>query len=490
MLKYLAKRLLIFTPTLIAISLITFIISINAPGDPVESMLNKNSDGDGQLSEKQAQEGAYNELRHQLGFDLPVFYFSITNATYCDTLYRISNAGHRAVLERLAFTTGNWNRVASYYSNLKEFETSLYTLHKTDSSSTIINRVKDNVNSLYNEYDSIRINKIINNTNVLFEENKFMQPAAASFSKLRSSYSLLLKDQSPINKYIPAFHWYGFNNQYHRWLFGNAPWFGEMQYGQSKGFIRGDFGISYQDKRPVSSVLWGAIGWTMTLSIFSMIFAYLIAIPLGVISAVDKGTLKEKSITTTLFMLYSLPNFWIATLSVIFLCGGDWLSWFPSPGADAPSSDAPMSEWLPETAYRLVLPLICWTYGSLAFISRQMRGGMLNVLGQDFIRTARAKGLNEKQIVWKHAFRNSLIPIITLFANIFPLAISGSFVIEFIFSIPGMGSISLGALFARNYPVIFTVMMFTAILTLVGNLVADLLYVAVDPRISFTKKES
>ncbi|MFN7015092.1 MAG: ABC transporter permease, partial [Bacteroidia bacterium] len=109
---------------------------------------------------------------------------------------------------------------------------------------------------------------------------------------------------------------------------------------------------------------------------------------------------------------------------------------------------------------------------------------------QDYIRTARAKGLGEKNVIWKHAFRNSLIPIITLFASVFPLAISGSFVIEIIFSIPGMGKTTLEALVARNYPIVFTVMLLTAILTLIGNLVADVLYAVVDPRISFNKKGS
>ncbi len=488
MLKYIVRRLFIFIPTLFAISLITFVISINSPGDPVEMMLNKNSGGDGQLAEKLSSEKTYNELRHKLGFDLPVFYFSITNATYCDTLYKISNSSHRAVLEHLSFIIGNNAAVMHYYKVVNNLELEIYKLPKTDSTTVFLAKAKDYINLLFNEYDTLRINKLINNIAKIVCENGFMQPAHSALVQVQNAYNDLLQNKTTYKKYIPVIHWYGFNNQYHRWLFGNAPWFGEMGYGQSKGFFRGDFGTSYQDKRPVSSVLWDAMGWTLALSLLSMFFAYLIAIPLGVISAVDKGSLKEKSITTTLFMLYSLPNFWVATLAVIFLCGGDWLSWFPSPGADAPSSDASFMEWLGITAYKLVLPLICWTYGSLAFISRQMRGGMLNVLGQDFIRTARAKGVAEKQVVWRHAFRNSLLPIITLFASIFPLAISGSFVIEYIFSIPGMGNISLEALIARNYPVVFTVMMFTAILTLIGNLVQDILYAVVDPRISFTKK--
>jgi peptide/nickel transport system permease protein len=227
---------------------------------------------------------------------------------------------------------------------------------------------------------------------------------------------------------------------------------------------------------------------TLGLSLMSILLAYLIAIPLGVHSAIKKGTQGEKTITTTLFVLYSLPNFWIATMLVIFLCGGDYLSWFPAPGGSPIPDDAPLWYKFSEGCYRLLLPLFCWTYGSLAFISRQMRGGILASITQDYIQTARAKGLDEKKIIWKHAMKNSLLPVITLFASIFPLAISGSFVIETIFNIPGIGKLSLDALYARDYPIIFTVMMFTAILTMLGYLVADILYALVDPRISYTKK--
>lgn len=490
MLKYIAKRLLFFIPTLVAISLLTFLISVNTPGDPVEGMLNSSSGGEAQNSEKQAMEKSYVELRHKLGFDLPVFYFSITTAATSDTINRVSNASHRDVLNRMAFQYGNWNSVSNYYSNLRKSEKAIYRVPKSDSITAALAEAKDYMNSLYMEYDELRIKLFIDRLSKLSSTNELFRPLIAPFNELQNSYQELIEQKTIYKRYIPTFYWHGSKNQYHRWLFGNAPWFSAGDYDQTKGFVRGDFGISYQDKRPVSSVIWSAMGWTMSLSILSMFFAYLIAIPLGVISAVSKGSLKEKSISTTLFMLYSLPNFWIATLAVIFLCGGDWFSVFPSPGADAPALDAPFSVWFPERAYRLLLPLICWTYGSFAFISRQMRGGMLGVLGQDFIRTARAKGLSERSVVWKHAFRNSLIPIITLFANVFPLVIGGSFVIEYIFSIPGMGKVALEALVARNYPVIFTIMMFTAILTLVGNLCADILYALVDPRISFNNKGS
>lgn len=488
MLKYILKRVLIFIPTLFAISLITFIISVNAPGDPVEAMLNKGGSGEGQ-SAKTGNEKAYNDLRKQLNLDLPIFYFSFTNSTVSDTLYKVAKASHRETLERLAFNFGNWPCVAEYYNDIRYFENSIYAITKTEENGNALTQLKDYVNSFYGTYDETRIKLIFSNLDFLFQQNPSFKPVLPEYNATKNAFHHMVHKASPNEKYIPSFHFYGTNNQYHRWIFGEAPWFfGEAEPGQNKGFLRGDFGVSYQDKRPVKSVIWDAVRWTILISILSMLIAYTFAIPLGVTSAISKGTKKERVITTFLFILYSLPNFWIATMLIMFFGGGDFYDWFPAFGLGSLPESAPFWERFSETAYHLALPLLCWTYGSLAFISRQMRGGMLNVIGQDYIRTARAKGLDENTVVWKHALRNSLIPIITLFASIFPLAISGSFVIEFIFSIPGMGKISLDALVARNYPIIFTVMMFTAILTLVGNLVADVLYAVVDPRISFSNK--
>ncbi len=495
MLKYILKRLLIFIPTLLVISLVTFTISINAPGDPVESMLNKSTGGEGQASQKLATEKAYDELRHQLGFDRPVFYFTFTNLTYPDSIYKISKISHRATLERLSYNYGNWDHVQHYYRLLRNLENVLYAHPKTDVTAEDLNKAKGYVGTLYDTYDDTRAVNILNELDFIFHNTPTLMSVIGSFTATKAAYHEMVHKKKTWKRYIPVFQFHGINNQYHNWLFGDKPWYTSLPWVddsdvlyRSKGFLRGDFGVSYQDKRPVGSVIWDAIGWTMSMSLISIIIAYLIAVPLGVKSAVSKGSKTEKVITTTLFMFYSLPSFWIATIVIIFLCGGDWLSWFPSPGVAPIPDDAPLGYKISETCYRMALPLFCWTYSSLAFISRQMRGGMLNVIGQDYIRTARAKGLDERTVIWKHALRNSLIPIITLFANVFPLAIAGSFVIEFIFSIPGMGKVSYTALMARDYPIIFTVFMFTAVLTLIGNLFADILYAVVDPRISFSNK--
>ncbi len=227
------------------------------------------------------------------------------------------------------------------------------------------------------------------------------------------------------------------------------------------------------------------IAVTMTISLISIFFTYLIAVPLGVFSARKKGKFSDNVTTTGLFILYSLPNFWIATLMIIYLCQPQYLNWFPAYGLGEVDPSMGFFERLGIRAYHIVLPLICWTYGSLAYLSRQMRGGMLNVLSLDYIRTARAKGLEENTVIWKHAFRNSLLPVITLFANVFPLMISGSIVIEVIFSLPGMGKMLLDAIVFKDFPVVFTLVMMTSLLTMIGYLIADILYAIVDPRITY-----
>jgi peptide/nickel transport system permease protein len=145
-------------------------------------------------------------------------------------------------------------------------------------------------------------------------------------------------------------------------------------------------------------------------------------------------------------------------------------------------------EKVSDRAYHFILPVFTLTLGSFAYMSRQMRGSMLSVIRQDYIRTAFAKGLPPNAVYWKHAFRNSLLPIITIFSSLLPAMISGAVIVEYMFNIPGMGRVSYDAVVQRDYPVLFTILLFSAVLTMMGNLLADILYAAVDPRISFKKK--
>lgn len=253
-----------------------------------------------------------------------------------------------------------------------------------------------------------------------------------------------------------------------------------------------DFGKSFTDRRPVIDKIVERIPITFTLNIIAIVVSASIAIPLGIYSATHQYTRTDRFTTFVLFVLYSLPDFWIATMAIIFLCGGDFLAIFPSNGIHSMdySSTWPLWDKFIDTAWHLILPIIMFTYASLAFTSRQMRGSMLEVIRQDYIRTARAKGLSERTVVYKHALRNSLIPIITLYAGIIPALLGGAIIIETIFSIPGMGQLAWQAILQRDYPLIMADLTIGAVLTMLGILLSDIMYSFADPRIVFSRKSA
>lgn len=253
-----------------------------------------------------------------------------------------------------------------------------------------------------------------------------------------------------------------------------------------KRVVTFDFGNSYKDHRPVLEKIAERLPVTLELNFISIFLVYLIAVPIGVFSAVRQGSLLDRAGTIVLFLLYSLPNFWVATLLIMFFGGGDFLDWFPVYGISSPGVEgAVFLSRLGDHLWHLVLPVFCLTYGGFAALSRYQRAGMLEVIRQDYIRTARAKGLPEKVVIFKHAFRNSIIPIVTLLGYLLPGMFGGSVIIESIFSIPGMGQLGFEAVLSRDYPVVLAIATISAILTLLGLLLSDLLYVWVDPRITY-----
>ena len=246
-------------------------------------------------------------------------------------------------------------------------------------------------------------------------------------------------------------------------------------------------GESFVDHRPVMEKILERLPISLQLSIISIFLSYIIAVPLGISSAVHQNSLWDRITTFVLFVLYSLPSFWVALLLILFFGGGDFLNWFPVYGLSSPHAETmSWGRWLLDRIWHLALPVLCLTYGSLASLSRYARVGMLDVIRQDYIRTARAKGLDEKRVVFKHAFRNALIPLLTLLAFTLPALLGGSVIIESIFSIPGMGKLSFDAILSRDYPVIMGVFTISSFLTLIGFLISDILYAVFDPRIRYT----
>ncbi|HEV8551549.1 MAG TPA: ABC transporter permease, partial [Polyangiaceae bacterium] len=250
-----------------------------------------------------------------------------------------------------------------------------------------------------------------------------------------------------------------------------------------------DFGVSLTSREPVVPTLISKLKYSLTLSVGSLVLAYLIAVPLGVLSAMKKGTRLDRGITLVLFMLYSLPSFFVATLSLFwFSAGSDIRAFRLFPTGGWSSGDAgeltTLGQWA-DIAWHLVLPMLAMTYGSLAALSRYMRTGLLDVIQADYVRTARAKGLSERWVIGKHALRNGLLPILTLLAGLLPAVLGGSVIVEYIYGIPGMGLWVVDAINQRDYNVILGVELFSTILVLVGLLLTDLSYALVDPRIRY-----
>ena len=250
--------------------------------------------------------------------------------------------------------------------------------------------------------------------------------------------------------------------------------------------VRLDFGESYDQKRPVIDIILERLPKTLTLNAISLSLIYLIAVPLGIFSAVRKDTSADRVTTLGLFVLYSMPSFWVGSMMILAFTGEGSLLNLPSHHFQ--SLDADKLSWWGQRldiARHIVLPVICLTYVELAYVSRQMRTGLLDVIRQDYVRTARAKGLSEKRVILKHALRNGLIPIVTLAAALLPVMFGGSVIIESIFTIDGLGKMAFDAINKRDYPIIMANLVIGAFLTLVGILLADLAYAVVDPRIEF-----
>lgn len=256
-----------------------------------------------------------------------------------------------------------------------------------------------------------------------------------------------------------------------------------------KGIATFNFGYSTQDQRPVLDKIKEALPITLALNIISIFIVYLISIPVGIWSALNKNSLLDKIVMIKFFILYALPEFWIGTLLLIYFAGGEHLSWFPLTGYQSDDADQlSFLRHLVDISWHLFLPVVVYVYGSFAFLSRFSRSNFLEVIRQDYMRTAMAKGLSKGVVLWKHGFRNSLIPLVTLMGTLLPALLGGSVIIEQIFSIPGMGMLSFQSILSRDYNLIMGIAVIMAFLTLVSLLLSDLLNVVVDPRISYEGK--
>lgn len=258
-----------------------------------------------------------------------------------------------------------------------------------------------------------------------------------------------------------------------------------------KRIVKLDFGESFStDRRPVMDKIWDKkqpllerrLFITFLINVLSMVLIFIAAIPIGVFSATHQYSFYDKITTTFVFIGFAIPGFWLALL-LMKLFGID-LNWLPISGLKSMQYDSlSVAGKIWDRLHHLILPVFISAFGGLAGLSRFMRSSMLEVIRQDFVTVARAKGLQEKTVIYRHALRNALLPIITLMGLSVPGLIGGSVIFESIFSIPGMGQLFYMSVMTRDYPLVMAMLTIGAVLTLLGNLLADLGYMLADPRI-------
>jgi peptide/nickel transport system permease protein len=303
--------------------------------------------------------------------------------------------------------------------------------------------------------------------------------------RIRPEKAEILKRQFGLDKPLPM--------QYLIWLIGN-DWM-EVDadgdgiadgYGQRRGILRGDFGFSYRNRRPVLEEIADRLPNTVYLMSVTLIVVGIIAIPVGVISAVRQYSIFDIVVTTLSFMGQAIPEFWLGLILIIVFYA--WLdnpftgeSLLPAGGMQTLGMG--FSIW--DRIKHLILPVTMGMVGWVAWYSRFLRSGMLDVLHEDYIRTARAKGLAERLVLYKHALKNAVIPLVTIFALDIPYIFAGSLYAELLFSWPGMGRLYYQAATGRDYPMLMAILTIGAGFTIFANLLADIAYAYLDPRIRY-----
>ena len=466
MFPYLIRRILLAFPTLIIVSWVVFGLSKCAPIDPVTTIfgheITPGLDPAGQAAN-------YRLKSSKLGLDKPPFYFTLTTTAYPDTLYRVFPPARRLRMARLAGQAGNWPLVDAYdrqLGTLLRFTDRVpdslpakTRLHFVMSNLQLADRLELLDSALY---------QVRREITTLPDHTSFI----SGLDTLEKQASALQQAARSKGLPVPALYWNGSDNQYHRWM---------------KGFFTGDFGISLLSKRPVSTEIHARLMPTLALTGLAILLAYAIAVPLGIRMARYKNRRFDRQGKRLLLVLYSLPVFWIGSLLILAFATPDaGLFLIRGVSVDAWTPGQSFLFWMGKNAVKLILPVFTLLLHILAVLTLQMRGSMLDVMDQEYIKTARAKGLSETTVYRKHALKNALFPLITIFGSVFPTIFAGSLVIEYLFNYPGMGTKTQSAFMDQDYPVLYAILMIAAALTILGSLVADMLYAWVDPRVRFS----
>ncbi|MEP6646890.1 MAG: ABC transporter permease subunit [Saprospiraceae bacterium] len=450
------------------ISIIAFWLSKLAPGDEVMDYLTIDEPRYNINSNPFELRNAYQLIAHRRGLDLPLFYWSITPGIYPEEVNRILPFDDRIVVKEWIDESKNGEGSLALYNLLK---TGMNTSCSEKNHSFSGELTCQDFNKAMKTAELMEMQK---NLHLLSETLKsdpaldsgvliFVSPVLASCDKLLNE-----KNHGTGLVRLPVIKWNGLHNQYHRWMTGLFS------------------------QRPLTSLVdglnaWGkifdAMKWTLLLNGFAFLLAISIGVVIGIWSGRHDGKPLERIFNWILFALFALPSFWLGTLFIYALTSGEWLSVFPSGGL---GSYQGAGSWIGKWGIlfvHLFLPVTCLALGALAYVSRQMKQSILHQYQQPYVKALRAQGISERTIMRKHIVRNALFPVITIIGGSIPALLSGSLIIEVIYSIPGMGRLMYNSLLAQDWPVVFPILMLGAAITVFSYLLTDIVYKWADPRV-------
>ena len=455
---YLIKRILLIIPTLLLTLLFTLYISDSIPTDPVEDSLNSRIQESSTFVSPKTKKRMYDEMKIKYGLYLPVFYFNVKSSIDApDSVYKTLLPSDRIWLDRVIISqNASWKVALAFKRNLLE----LLNGQKLSESSL------NDLELLNNSFRNRDIVKILNK-----------HKGDLLFDCLSIQYANLKENSiSSIDKYIPSFRWNGKQCQFHSWI--------------SK-LIRGKLGYSLIDKRSIGSIIKDVLPWTILLNITSFIIIFIIGIPLGFFKAIYNNSYFDKISTQILNVFYGIPQFWLAGLLLTYFAGIDYLNLFPVSGVTSPfidyNIDAGFYHLFLDVAWHLILPVFCISMPIIAVVSNQIKQGLLDFEDELFATTSKAKGNSNIKTMFIHGMSIIKVLLVSQGASIFSGILSGAIIIETIFSLPGMGTKGFTATQSQDYPLLYIILLMTVLFITVVNLIMDVCYTLVDPRIKFSK---
>ncbi len=476
MIRYTLRRIVFFIPSVLLISVLTFTVIRILPGNAFLLQIADTSEDVFSPTVSAESTRSLRKKASELGADLPVFYVEITRRSMPPEASFEWNPAKKEILRKWTLQTGNYQSARTWYEFLEQ---SAALLNRAKPSAGVT-ETKRLIYELSSEESENETRRLFRELRLSVSQNIDLPNAAMWLEEGKKIMEARFDDSDKNQNLLPTIHLHS-HCAFGLWFFGNGA--------DKKGVIRGDFGHSLIDGKRVTASLSEKAGLTVILSLVSLLLTYLISVPLGTWIALHKGSASEKLISTLLFLGFSLPSFWVATLAIIWLAGGDGLNWFAAYGTGGLTLDMPPGEFFDTLFRHFTLPVLVWTYGGIAFVTKQTEAALMQAAETQYFRAAVAHGIPLRTVIWKHLWPNSLRPLITMGANILPGLIGGSVVLETIFSLPGMGEWLYRAYFFRDYPVIMAILFWGSLLSLTGYLISDVLLALTDPKIRYSENE-